>query len=203
MDIIETNPNFLKPRVEQQLIETLRQGEVVILPSDSGYSLVCGLGEKKAAERIRTVRELEKDHPFTLLCSDLAHISHYAKVDNVQYRLLKRLYPGAFTCILPASREVPRRLQNEKRKTVGLRVPDHAIMQSVISAYGEALMGVSLFDAETLWLNVHDLPVSITNQVAMIIDIGELPNQPSTVLDLTDMPPSVIRQGAGDASAFL
>lgn len=202
-EMMEMHPQRVNPRHIEQIAKVIRNGGVVLLPSDSGYSLVCGLDEKKAADNIRMARELDKDHPFTLLCSDLSHLSYYAKVDNIQFRLLKKLFPGAFTCILPASREVPRRLQNDKRKTIGLRVPDHTIMQAVIEAHGEALMGVSLFDADADWLNVYDLPSSVSNQVDLIVDIGEIYNQPSTVLDLTEMPPTVLREGAGDASAFV
>ncbi|MBV7435072.1 threonylcarbamoyl-AMP synthase [Cardiobacteriaceae bacterium TAE3-ERU3] len=202
-EMMEMHPQRVNPRHIERIAKVINDGGVVLLPSDSGYSLVCGLDEKKAADNIRMARELDKDHPFTLLCSDLSHLSHYAKVDNVQFRLLKKLFPGAFTCILAASREVPRRIQNDKRKTIGLRVPDHAIMQAVIEAHGEALMGVSLFDADAEWLNVYDLPSSVSNQVDLIVDIGEIYNQPSTVLDLTEMPPTVLREGAGDASAFV
>lgn len=203
MQYLDAQRGYLKPRDSDRLLSALRDGGVVVLPSDSGYSLVCGLGEKKAADSIRMARELDKDHPFTLLCSDLSDLSRYAKVDNIQYRLLKTLFPGAFTCILPASREVPRRIQNDKRKTIGLRVPNHDIMQSIISGHGEALMGVSLFDADTDWLNVYDLPDAVTNHVEYIVDCGEIYNQPSTVLDLTAMPPTIIRQGAGDAGAII
>lgn len=203
MHTIDAGLGFLKPRDAQRVHDALADGGVVILPSDSGYSLVTGLDNKRGAENIRLARELDKDHPFTVLCADLSQLSQYAKVDNVQYRLLKRLFPGAFTCILPASRDVPRRLQNEKRKTVGLRVPSHAMMQSVLETHGEALMGVSLFDADVDFLTIHDLPKAVSTQVDVAVDIGELYNQPSTVLDMTEMPPSIIRQGSGDASDFI
>lgn len=200
---IEANPQFLKRRELDVVIEALNGGGVVIVPSDSGYSLVCRLGEKGASQRIRQMRELDKHHLFTLLCTDLTHLAHYARVDNVQFRVLKTLFPGAFTCVLPASREVPRLVQHDKRKTIGLRVPDQAVLQSIIAANGEALMGVSLVDDEAPRIDLQDLPSSITNAVDVVVDIGELPLRPSTVLDLTTMPPEVIRQGEGDASEIV
>ena len=126
-EILEMHPARIKPRDIARIVETLRHGGVVIAPSDSGYALLCQLDDKSAAEKIRHIRELERDHPFTILCADLTDLARYARVDNVQFRLLKTLFPGAYTCILPASREVPRRVQNDKRKTIGIRVPDHFV----------------------------------------------------------------------------
>ncbi len=200
---LESNESFIKPRDLAVVDDVVRRGGVVILPSDSGYSLLCRLGDKSASQRIRQIRELEKDHPFTLLCSDLTHLAQYARVDNIQYRLLKTLFPGAFTCILPASREVPRLVQHDKRKTIGIRVPDHPVLHAVISHYGEALMGVSLSREDNTTVNVHDMGSAITNAVDLIVDIGEHRVRPTTVLDLTTMPPEVVRQGAGDASAVI
>ena len=120
----------------------------------------------------------------------------------MQFRLLKTLFPGAFTCILPASREVPRRVQNDKRKTIGIRVPDHPVMQAILREHGEALMGVSLFDSDAYDADIHDLPAAVTGQVALMVDAGDVPLRPTTVLDLTEMPPVVLRQGAGDASGL-
>ena len=197
-EILEIHPARIKPRDIARIVETLRHGGVVIAPSDSGYALLCQLDDKSAAEKIRHIRELERDHPFTILCADLTDLARYARVDNVQFRLLKTLFPGAYTCILPASREVPRRVQNDKRKTIGIRVPDHPIMQALLAAYGEALMGVSLFDSDDYSGDIHDLPAAVTGLIDLIVDAGDLPLRPTTVLDLTEMPPVVLRQGAGD-----
>lgn len=202
-EIIEMHPGRIKPREIARVVEAIRAGGVVIAPSDSGYALVCRLDDKAAADKIRRMRELDRDHPFTLLCADLTHLAHYARVDNVQFRALKTLFPGAFTCILPASREVPRRVQNDKRKTIGIRVPDHPVMQALIAGHGEALMGVSLFDSEAYDADIHDLPNDVTGQVDILIDAGDVPLKPTTVLDLTVMPPEIIRQGAGDAGRIL
>lgn len=202
-EVIEVHPQRIKPRDIARVAEVLRKGGVVIVPGDSGYALLCQLDDKAAADKIRRIRELDRDHPFTIVCADLTRLAHYARVDNVQFRLLKTLFPGAFTCILPASREVPRRVQNEKRKTIGIRVPDHPVLQALIQEYGDALMGVSLFDSDAYDADIHDLPPAVTGLVDLIVDVGDVPLRPTTVLDLTVMPPEVIRQGVGDAGSIL
>ena len=199
-DILEIHPERIKPRDIDRVADIIRSGAVVVVPSDSGYALLCRLDDKAAADKIRHIRELDRDHPFTILCADLTDLSRYARVDNVQYRLLKTLFPDTYTCILPASREVPRRVQNDKRKTIGIRVPDHPIMQALLAAHGEALMGVSLFDSDDYSGDIHDLPASVTGLIDLIVDAGDLPLRPTTVLDLTEMPPVVLRQGAGDTA---
>jgi sua5/yciO/yrdC/ywlC family protein len=201
-ETLEIHPARIKPRDIARVVETLRAGGVVIAPSDSGYALLCQLDDKAAAEKNRHTRAPDRAHPSTLLGADLTGLVHYARVDNVQFRLLKMLFPGAFTCILPASREVPRRVQNDKRKTIGIRVPDHPVMQAILREHGEALMGVSLFDSDAFEADIHDLPAAVTGQVALMVDAGDVPLRPTTVLDLTEMPPAVLRQGAGDASGL-
>ena len=202
-ETLEIHPARIKPRDIARIVETLRRGDVVIAPSDSGYALLCQLDDKAAAEKIRHIRALDRDHPFTILCADLTDLARDARVDNVQFRLLKTLFPGAYTCILPASREVPRRVQNDKRKTIGIRVPDHPVMQAVLAEHGEALMGVSLFDSDAYEADIHELPAAVTGQVALIVDVGDLPLRPTTVLDLTEMPPLLLRQGAGDVTGIV
>lgn len=198
---ITTHTNFLKPRDLSLITQALAEGKIAIIPSDTGYALVCRLGDKSATQRIRQLRELDKDHPFTVMCNDLTHLARYARVDNVQFRLLKRIFPGAYTCILPASKEVPRLLQHEKRKTIGIRIAHHAICQAIIAAHQEALMGVSLNNNdEHYMINLHDMDKALINAVDIIVDCGELPLQPSTILDLTTMPVSILRQGSGDSS---
>ena len=200
-DYLEIHPGRIKPRDIDHVADIIRSGAVAVVPSDSGYALLCRLDDKAAADKIRHIRALDRDHPFTSLCTDLTDLARYARVDNVQYRLLKTLFPGAYTCILPASREVPRRVQNDKRKTIGIRVPDHPIMQALLAAYGEALMGVSLFDGDEHSGDIHDLPASATGLIDLIVDAGDLPLRPTTVLDLTGMPPVVLRQGAGEVDS--
>ena len=199
-DFLEIHPERIKPRDIDHVADIIKSGAVAVVPSDSGYALLCRLDDKAAAEKIRHIRALDRDHPFTILCADLSDLARYARVDNVQYRLLKTLFPGAYTCILPASREVPRRVQNDKRKTIGIRVPAHPVMQALLAAHGEALMGVSLFDGDDFGDDIHDLPAAATGLIDLIVDAGDLPLNPTTVLDLTVMPPAVLRQGAGDVA---
>ena len=202
-ETLEIHPARIKPRDIARIVETLRRGDVVIAPSDSGYALLCQLDDKAAAEKIRHIRALDRDHPFTILCADLTDLARYARVDNVQFRLLKTLFPDAYTCILPASREVPRRVQNDKRKTIGIRVPDHPVLQAILAEHGEALMGVSLFDSDAYDADIHELPAAVTGQVALMVDAGDVPLRPTTVLDLTEMPPLLLRQGAGEVTGIV
>ena len=202
-DILDIHPDRIKPRDIDRVADIIRSGAVVVVPSDSGYALLCRLDDKAAADKIRHIRELDRDHPFTILCADLTDLGRYARVDNVQYRLLKTLFPGAYTCILPASREVPRRVQNDKRKTIGIRVPDHPVLQAILAEHGEALMGVSLFDSDAYDADIHELPAAVTGQVALMVDAGDVPLRPTTVLDLTEMPPLLLRQGAGEVTGIV
>jgi tRNA threonylcarbamoyl adenosine modification protein (Sua5/YciO/YrdC/YwlC family) len=191
-----------QPRLIRQAVDLLRGGAVIVYPTDSGYALGCLIGDKDALERIRQIRRLDERHNFTLVCRDLSEIATYAKVDNSTYRLLKLLTPGAYTFILDATREVPRRLQHPKRKTIGIRVPDNAIAQALLAELGEPLMST------TLILPGDDLPQNdpyefrgqLERQVDLIIDGGYGDLEPTTVIDLMDGVPTVVRQGKGDAS---
>ncbi|WP_127477384.1 L-threonylcarbamoyladenylate synthase [Sulfurivermis fontis] len=191
-----------QPRLIRQAADLLRGGAVIVYPTDSGYALGCLSGDKDAIERIRQIRRLDERHNFTLVCRDLSEIATYAKVDNSTYRLLKQLTPGPYTFILDATREVPRRLQHPKRKTIGIRVPDNAIAQALLAELGEPLMST------TLILPGDDLPLSdpyefrsqLERQVDLIIDGGYGDLEPTTVIDLVDGVPVVVRQGKGDAS---
>jgi tRNA threonylcarbamoyl adenosine modification protein (Sua5/YciO/YrdC/YwlC family) len=191
-----------QPRLIRQAVDLLRGGAVIVYPTDSGYALGCLIGDKDAIERIRQIRRLDERHNFTLVCRDLSEIATYAKVDNSTYRLLKLLTPGAYTFILDATREVPRRLQHPKRKTIGIRVPDNAIAQALLAELGEPLMST------TLILPGDDLPLTdpyefrgqLERQVDLIIDGGYGDLEPTTVIDLVDGVPVVVRQGKGDAS---
>lgn len=191
-----------QPRLIRQAVDLLRGGAVIVYPTDSGYALGCLIGDKDAIERIRQIRRLDERHNFTLVCRDLSEIATYAKVANSTYRLLKLLTPGAYTFILDATREVPRRLQHPKRKTIGIRVPDNAIAQALLAELGEPLMST------TLILPGDDLPQNdpyefrgqLERQVDLIIDGGYGDLEPTTVIDLVDGVPVVVRQGKGDAS---
>ena len=199
--IHRTNP---QKRLITRAAEILREGGVVVYPTDSCYALGCHIGDKAAMERIRTIRKLDQHHNFTFMCRDLSELAAYAKVDNPSYRLLKALTPGPYTFILQASREVPRRLQNPKRKTIGLRVPANMVTQTLLESLGEPLM------SSTLILPGDDIPLSepeemlerLQGQVDLVIDGGNCGREPTTVVDLTEGKPTVCRRGVGDVAAF-
>lgn len=191
-------------RLIQQVVDVVEKGGVIIYPTDSGYALGCGIGEKNAADQIRAIRQLDSKHNFTLVCRDLSEISTYAKVSNQNYRLLKQHTPGGFTFILPATSEVPNRLVQAKRKTIGIRVPDNAIAMALLGALRTPLMSVSLI------MPGEDLPMTdpyeifdlLEKRVDLIINGGYCGVEPTTVVELFDDTPKVTRQGLGDASAF-
>lgn len=198
------HPENPQARLIQQSADTIRQGGVVVLPTDSGYALGCALENKRGVDVIRQIRRLDDKHNFTLLCRDLSEISVYARVENQEYRLLKSYTPGAYTFILEASREVPRRLLHPKRKQIGIRIPDNRIALDLLENVGEPLM------TSTLMLPGEDLPMTdpyeinevLGHQLDLIIDGGFCGFEGTTVIDLTQDIPMVTRQGAGDASAF-
>lgn len=191
-----------QPRLIRQAVDLLRGGAVIVYPTDSGYALGCLIGDKDAIERIRQIRRLDERHNFTLVCRDLSEIATYAKVDNSTYRLLKLLTPGAYTFILDATREVPRRLQHPKRKTIGIRVPDNAIAQALLAELGEPLMSTTLIlpGDELPQNDPYEFRSQLERQVDLIIDGGYGDLEPTTVIDLVDGVPVVVRQGKGDAS---
>lgn len=199
------HPDNPQSRLIRQAVEIIRAAGVIVYPTDSSYALGWQIGNKTAMERIQRIRGIDKDHNFTLVCRDLSEIATYARVDNIQYRLLKAATPGPFTFILPATNEVPRRLQNPKRKTIGIRVPDHAITQALLEELSEPIMST------TLILPGDDLPLSdpeeirqrLEHQVDLVIDGGNCGHQPTTVLDLAGETPQLLRQGKGDAGPFL
>ncbi|GAB4294495.1 MAG: L-threonylcarbamoyladenylate synthase [Thiohalomonadaceae bacterium] len=191
-----------QPRLIRQAVDLLRGGAVIVYPTDSGYALGCLSGDKDAIERIRQIRRLDERHNFTLVCRDLSEIATYAKVDNSTYRLLKQLTPGPYTFILEATREVPRRLQHPKRKTIGIRVPDNAIAQALLAELGEPLMSTTLIlpGDELPQNDPYEFRSRLERQVDLIIDGGYGDLEPTTVIDVVDGVPVVVRQGKGDAS---
>lgn len=201
---IDNTPQNPQPRLIQQAIQLVQQGGVIVYPTDSAYALGCRLGDKTASERIRRIRQLDKNHHFTLVCCDLSQLSIYARVDNPTFRLLKAHTPGAYTFILEATKEVPRRLVHPKRRTIGLRVPDHPITQALLFALAEPLMSVTLMlpgHNEPLTA-MEDIVTALRGQVDLIIDGGDCSIDPSSVIDLTQQPPQIIRAGKGDISDF-
>lgn len=191
-------------RLIKHAVEILREGGVIAYPTDSSYALGCMLGFKDAQDRIRRIRHLGDDHLFTLVCSNLSELSVYSQVDNIQFRLLKANTPGAYTFILKATRDVPRRLQHPKRSAVGIRIPDHAVVQALLDELGEPLLSM------TLQLPGDDEPLNeawevrerLEHQVDLVIDSATGHAGPTTVIDLTASAPVLVRQGAGNAAPF-
>ena len=194
------HPENPQKRLIRQAVELINDGGVVVFPTDSSYALGCHMGNKDAMERIQRIRRLSDKHNFTLLCRDLSEISNYAIVDNINYRLLKMLTPGPYTFILKASKEVPRRMQTPKRKTIGLRIPDHIVTQALLQELNEPLMSVTLImpDDPLPLTDPYQIQALLDNQVDLIIDGGFCGQDPTTVLDLMAEPPEVLRQGKGD-----
>ncbi len=200
----QIQPDNPQPRLIKQACEVIRRGGLVVYPTDSGYALGCHLGDKNAMERIRRLRQLDDDHNFTLVCRDLSELSLYAKVNNSVFRMLKAHTPGPYTFILPATKEVPRRLQHAKRKTIGLRIPTHNIALAILEELNEPLM------SSTLILPGDDLPMTeaedvadrIGKQVDLIIDGGACGAEPTTVIEFIDDIPEIMRVGMGDTTPF-
>jgi len=200
----QIHPDNPQARLIRQAVDIIRGGGLVVYPTDSAYALGCQIGDKKAQDRIRRIRRLDDKHNFTLVCRDLSEISLYAKVDNTHYRLLKGLTPGPYTFVHHATKQVPRRLQNEKRKTIGIRVPDNRIVQALLEELGEPLM------SSTLALPGSDLPLTdpedirdrLEHEVDLVIDGGVCGLDPTTVVDMEGDVPRVVRVGKGDVAPF-
>jgi len=193
-----------QPRLIYQAVQMIHKGAVIIYPTDSGYALGCHLGDKDALERIRRIRQVSARHNFTLACRDLSEIATYAKVDNTDYRLLKATTPGPYTFILQATREVPKRLQHPKKKTIGLRVPANPIAHALLQELGEPLMSTTLIlpGESNPEYDPYEIRQALESQVNLIIDGGYGGMEASTVVDLTDHVPVIIREGLGDISPF-
>ncbi len=202
---IEIHPQNPQPRLIRQAVEIIQSGGVIAYPTDSSYALGCRIGEKSAVERIRRIRQLDDKHNFTLVCCDLSELGIYAKVDTSAFRLLKAYTPGPYTFILNATREVPRMLLHPKRRTIGVRVPQHPITLALLEALGEPLMSVSLIlpgDDEAMG-DAWEIRERLEHFVDLVIEGGPGGLQPSTVISLADDEPEVIRVGAGDPTPFM
>lgn len=193
------HPENPQLRLIHQAVEIVRAGGVVVYPTDSAYALGCQIGNKKALDRIRQIRQLDKHHNFTLMCRDLSELAVYAKVDNQVFRLLKTYTPGAYTFILDATAEVPRRLMHPKRKTIGLRVPGNPIAQALLEELGEPLMSVTLImpTDEYPLTDPYDIRDTLEHHVDLIVDGGYCGLEATTVVDLSGEVPRVTRQGVG------
>jgi len=201
---ISVHPDNPQVRFINQICKIISDGLVAVLPTDSAYALCCKLEQKQAIERIARIRQIDKHHNFTLLCRDLSELSTYAKVDNSVFRILKHCTPGPYTFILPATKEVPRRVMNEKRKTIGIRVPDNAILSAILEQIGEPLMSCSLIlpDEEDALGDPVVINDKIGNLVDVIVDGGNLSFSPTTVVSFEDGAPVIVRQGSGDLNAI-
>jgi tRNA threonylcarbamoyl adenosine modification protein (Sua5/YciO/YrdC/YwlC family) len=203
--LISIHPVNPQPRLIRQAVAAIRDGSVVVYPTDSTYALGCLIGDKEAMERIRRIRDADKNHNFTLVCRDLSEIAKYARVDNSQYRTLRAFTPGPYTFLLEATREVPKRLQNPKRRTIGIRVPDSPIVALLLAELGEPIMSSSLLlpgETESM-TDPQEIKARLEHQVDLVIDGGSGGLEPSSVVDLSSGVPLVIRSGKGDVSAFL
>jgi tRNA threonylcarbamoyl adenosine modification protein (Sua5/YciO/YrdC/YwlC family) len=202
---LQIHPDNPQARLIQRSVEIIQDGGVIVYPTDSGYALGCHIGDKQAMERIRVIRKLDDKHHFTLVCRDLSEVSVYAKVGNVAYRLIKSLTPGPYTFILLATREVPRRLQHSKRKTIGLRVPDNVITQQLLEVLGEPIMSTTLImpGDDIPLTDPYDIRHILEHSVDLVIDGGYCGIEPSTVVDLVSEQPEIMRYGKGDVEAFL
>jgi tRNA threonylcarbamoyl adenosine modification protein (Sua5/YciO/YrdC/YwlC family) len=197
-----TNP---QPRLIKQAADLVRNGAVIAYPTDSCYALGCHLGDKEAVARIRQIRGVDDKHHMTMVCRDLSELARYARVDNVQFRLLKNNTPGSYTFILEATKEVPKRLQHPKRSTIGMRIPDHPVALALLEELGEPLLSSTLIlPTEEFAMNdaeqIRDL---LQHQIDLVVDGGAVGLDPTTVIDLTKDTPVVVRLGKGDVSPFL
>ncbi len=200
----QIHPENPQLRLIRSAVEIIRQGGVVVYPTDSSYALGCHIGDKNAMERIRIIRKLDDKHNFTLVCRDLSEIALYAKIENQHYRMLKNLTPGPYTFIHKATKQVPRRLQHPKKKTIGIRVPENHIAQMLLAELGEPMMSSTLIlPGEELPLtDPYDMRDILSHQVDLIIDGGYCGMEDSTVVDMEGDAPVVIRAGKGDTSLF-
>ncbi|MDA8961874.1 L-threonylcarbamoyladenylate synthase [Congregibacter sp.] len=200
----QIHPDNPQARLVRQAADIVRGGGVIVYPTDSAYALGCHIGDKAALDRIRRIRKLDDRHNFTLVCRDLSEIATYARVDNVVYRLLKQYTPGPYTFILRATTEVPKRLMQSKRRTIGLRVPDNAITQALLGDLGEPLMSVSLImpGEELPLIDPYEIRELLEHEVDLVVDGGWCGMEATTVVDLADEKPMVLRAGKGDPTPF-
>ncbi|RTE87566.1 MULTISPECIES: L-threonylcarbamoyladenylate synthase [Gammaproteobacteria] len=203
-EYIEIHPVNPQSRLIQAAVTAIKNGAVVVYPTDSGYAIGCQLENKNAVQTICRIRNIGKDHNFTLMCRDLSELSVYARVDNQAFRLLKNNTPGAYTFVLKGTKEVPRRLLNPKRKTIGLRVPENKIAQALLEELGEPLMSTTLIlpGQDFAEADPEDIRDKLDSQVDVIIDGGRIGEQPTTVVDMSDGEVNILRVGQGDPDPF-
>ena len=202
---VDLHPENPQPPLVTQVVEALRDGALIAYPTDSGYALGCQLGNRDGRDRILRIRDLDERHHFTLMCKDFAQLGQFVHVSNAAFRAIRAATPGPYTFILPATGEVPRRLMHPKKKTVGVRIPDHVVDCAILEELGEPLLTSTLIlpgetEARTLGWEIKE---ELDHQVDLVIDAGEVIDQPTTVIDWSGDQPEIVREGAGDASRFL
>jgi tRNA threonylcarbamoyl adenosine modification protein (Sua5/YciO/YrdC/YwlC family) len=203
-EYIEIHPQNPQPRLITRAAERVRDGGVIVYPTDSCYALGCRIGEKSALDRVRMIRRVDDKHNFTLVCRDLSEIATYARVDNSAYRLLKSLTPGPYTFVVQATKQVPRRLLHPKRRAIGIRVPDTPIVGDLLAALDQPILSTTLIlpGDERPLDDMYEIREQMDHCVDLIIDGGYCGVEPTTVVDMTAEPPHVIRQGRGDCAVF-
>jgi len=200
LDIHPINPQM---RLINKVTETLQKGGVIAYPTDSGYALGCALGNKSAMERIVKIRQLKRHHHFTLMLKDLSHVGEYAKLNNSGFRLLKKILPGAYTFILEGTKDIPNRLLNGNRKTIGVRVSDNMIVQAILGDLLDPMMSVSLIMNGYEFYNGNDVKTVLSNSIDLIIDSGHCPPEPTSVIDISKDEIIILREGAGSLESII
>ena len=195
--VINIHPENPQSRLIKQVIDVLDRGGIIAYPTDSGYALGCALGNKSAMERIIRIRQLKKHHHFTLMLKDLSHVGEYAKLNNSGFRLMKKILPGPYTFILEGAKDIPNRLLNGNRKTIGIRVSSNAIVQAILEDIVEPIMSVSLIIKGYEFYNSNDVKAVLNGSIDLVIDAGHCPPEPTTVIDISGDEVLILREGAG------
>jgi tRNA threonylcarbamoyl adenosine modification protein (Sua5/YciO/YrdC/YwlC family) len=200
---LNIHPITPQMRLITQVTETIEKGGVIAYPTDSGYALGCALGNKTAMERIVKIRKLKRHHHFTLMLKDLSHVGEYAKLNNSGFRLLKKILPGAYTFILEGAKDIPNRLLNGNRKTIGVRVSSNTIVQAILGGLEDPLMSVSLIMQGYEFYNGNDVKTVLSNSIDLIIDSGHCPPEPTSVIDISEDEILILREGAGSLESII
>ncbi|MEU7384102.1 MULTISPECIES: L-threonylcarbamoyladenylate synthase [unclassified Streptomyces] len=200
----DVHPDNPQPRAIRQIADSVRDGALIAYPTDSCYALGCRLGSRDGIERIRTIRHLDDRHHFTLVCQDFAQLGQFVRIDNDVFRAIKASTPGSYTFILPATREVPRMLQHPKKKTVGVRIPDHVVTQALLTELGEPLLSSTLLlpDEEEPLTQGWEIKDRLDHVLDAVVDSGDCGTEPTTVIDFSGGEAEIVRQGAGDITRF-
>ena len=201
--ILDIHPISPQMRLITKVTETIEKGGVIAYPTDSGYALGCALGNKTAMERIVKIRKLKRHHHFTLMLKDLSHVGEYAKLNNSGFRLLKKILPGAYTFILEGAKDIPNRLLNGNRKTIGVRVSSNTIVQAILGGLEDPLMSVSLIMQGYEFYNGNDVKTVLSNSIDLIIDSGHCPPEPTSVIDISEDEIKILREGAGSLESII